>query len=131
MERGTDVYTGRPTLWTGKIGLMYPSDYAYATSGGSREGRDECLNKIVYNWDSSDNCALNNYLYDDNNYQWTLTPRVNENYYEIRITSNGNVRANYVYLTSQTVTPVLYLKSNLVISGGSGSLNDAYHLEIK
>src|SRR5699024_3350454 len=34
-ERGTTVYAGRPTDWIGKIGLMYPSDYGYATSGGS------------------------------------------------------------------------------------------------
>lgn len=108
-----------------------PSDYAYATSGGSKEGRSECLNKSVYNLENSDNCVLNNYLYDDTNYQWTLTPRVKENYYEIRITFNGNVRANYVYLAAQTVTPVLYLKANLVISGGSGTLENAYRLEIK
>ena len=30
-ERGTTVYSGRPTTWTGKIALMYPSDYGYAT----------------------------------------------------------------------------------------------------
>ncbi len=122
MERGTDVYTGRPTTWIGKIA---------PTSGGSKEGRSECLNKSVYNWENSDNCVLNNYLYDDTHYQWTLTPRVKENYYGIRITFNGNVRANYVYLAAQTVTPVLYLKSNLVISGGSGTLDNAYRLEIK
>ena len=29
-ERGTIVYSGRPTTWPGKIALMYPSDYGYA-----------------------------------------------------------------------------------------------------
>ena len=33
-ERGDEVITGRPTTWIGQIGLMYPSDYGYATSGG-------------------------------------------------------------------------------------------------
>ena len=28
-ERGTTVYSGRSTNWTGKVGLMYPSDYGY------------------------------------------------------------------------------------------------------
>ena len=28
-ERGTGVYSGRSTSWTGKVGLMYPSDYGY------------------------------------------------------------------------------------------------------
>ncbi len=29
-ERGTMVYSGNSTIWTGKIALMYPSDYGYA-----------------------------------------------------------------------------------------------------
>ena len=41
-ERGTTVYSERPTKWTGKIGLMYPSDYGYATSGGSTTNREAC-----------------------------------------------------------------------------------------
>ena len=44
-ERGTTVYSGRPTTWTGKVGLMYPSDYGYATSGGSTTNRAACLAK--------------------------------------------------------------------------------------
>ena len=31
-ERGTEVYTGRPTTWTGIVGLLYPSDYGYAST---------------------------------------------------------------------------------------------------
>lgn len=30
-ERGSTVYSGRQAKWTGKIGLMYPSDYGYAS----------------------------------------------------------------------------------------------------
>ena len=33
-ERGTTVYRGRSTNWIGKIGLMYPSDYAYTYANG-------------------------------------------------------------------------------------------------
>ena len=43
----------RTTTWSGKIGLMYPSDYGYATSGGSTSNRTSCLNKELYNWYSS------------------------------------------------------------------------------
>ena len=45
-ERGTTVFTGRTTEWTGKIGLMYLSDYGYATSGGDT-GRETCLSYIL------------------------------------------------------------------------------------
>ena len=52
-ERDTEVYSGRPTEWIGSIGLMYPSDYGYATSGGSTTNRESCLAKELYNWNSS------------------------------------------------------------------------------
>ena len=34
-ERGTKVYSGRPTSTTGYIGLMYPSDYGYSVLSSS------------------------------------------------------------------------------------------------
>ena len=43
----------RATTWTGKVGLMYPSDYGYATSGGSTTDRATCLNTVLYSWDGS------------------------------------------------------------------------------
>ena len=49
-ERGTTVYSGRRTNWTGKVGLMYPSDYGYATSGGSSTNRASCMAQAFYNW---------------------------------------------------------------------------------
>ena len=76
LERGTTVYTGRPIVWTGKISLMYPSDYGYATAGGSTTSRVTCLSTTIYNWgfyDFSD-CKGNDYLLDTNNDQWTLAP---------------------------------------------------------
>ena len=75
-ERGTTVYSGRSTSFIGKIGLMYPSDYGYATSGGSTTSREECLAKELYNWDSSSysDCKNNDWLYNNNSQQWAITP---------------------------------------------------------
>src|SRR5699024_7966684 len=75
-ERGTTVYSGRSTEWTGKIALMYPSDYGYATSGGTTTNRESCLAKELYNWSSSSysDCKNNDYLYNSRSIQWTLTP---------------------------------------------------------
>ena len=71
-ERGTTVYTGRPTEWTGKIGLMYISDYGYATSGGSTV-RDTCLSYNLGSWINYRDCYSNDWLYSGAS-QWTLTP---------------------------------------------------------
>ena len=35
--------TERTTSWTGQVGLMYPSDYGYATSGGVSTKRSDLL----------------------------------------------------------------------------------------
>ena len=32
---------------------MYPSDYGYATSGGTTKDRAACLAKEIYNWSAS------------------------------------------------------------------------------
>ena len=75
-ERGTTVYSGHETTWTGKVGLMYPSDYGYATAGGATTNRAACLAKELYNWDGSgvSDCKNNDYLYKSSYYQWTLAP---------------------------------------------------------
>ena len=52
-EREITVYSGRPTTWTGKIGLMYPSDYGYATSGGTTKNRATCMATILWDWNGS------------------------------------------------------------------------------
>ena len=75
-ERGTGVYSERSTSWTGKVGLIYPSDYGYATSGGATTNRASCLAKELYNWKDSSvsDCSNNDWMYNSSNSQWTITP---------------------------------------------------------
>ena len=127
-ERGTTVYSGRPTEWIGQIGLMYLSDYGYATSGGSSVNRASCLAKELYDWNSVSDCYNNDWLYDSSNYQWTLTPSSGD--------SNGvfTVRSYVFYSfatdTYNAVSPALYLSSNVRISGGDGSKTNPFTLSI-
>ena len=127
-ERGTTVYTGRPTEWTGQIGLMYPSDYGYATSGGSTTDRASCLAKELYNWDSVSDCYNNDWLYDSSNHQWTLTPTsdLSLNVFLLR-SALGYSSARNTYFA---VSPVLYLSFNVKISGGDGSKNSPFELSL-
>ena len=130
-ERGTRVYNGRPTEWTGKIGLMYPSDYGYATSGGSGTDRNTCLNTALFNWDSSSvsDCKNNDWLYDGSNNQWTITPHSSYSNFVFYVRTTRNVGSDRAD-RSNAVSPALYLISNVKISGGSGSSSDPYRLEI-
>ncbi len=128
-ERGTEVYSGRSTEWTGKIGLMYPSDYGYATSGGSTTNREACLNKELYNWSSSSECYNNDWLYNSSNYKWTLTPIASNSYYEFVVDSYG--RVYYTIANSiEGIFPALYLNSNVKISGGSGTESSPFTLSL-
>ena len=131
-ERGTTVYTGRPTTWTGKIGLMYPSDYGYATSGGTTKDRATCLAKELYNWDSSvfSDCTGNDYLFDANNWQWTLAPYSANASSVFLVNDGGLVLCNYAYDTN-AVRPALFLKSNIQVDKGTGAKSDPYQLKMQ
>ena len=128
-ERGTTVYSGHATEWIGQIGLMYPSDYGYATSGGSSVNRASCLAKELYNWDSSSysDCKNNDWLLSKN-IQWTLTPRSASSSAVFLVGSSvysaGTVSTGYAF------SPALYLTSNVRISGGDGSENSPFELSL-
>ena len=127
-ERGTAVSTGRPTTWIGQIGLMYPSDYGYATDGGSI-GRDACLSYNLASWNSYNDCYNNDWLYKSRTYQWTLTPSSNHAYTVLYAYSG--VFLNIANLnSSNAVFPVLYLSSNVRISRGDGSHDNPYTLSL-
>ena len=128
-ERGTTVYTGRPTTWTGKVGLMYPSDYGYATSGGTTKDRAACLAKELWNWDSSDfsDCYGNDYLYNSSFFQWTLAPNSANAFYVFLVNSVGGVGYSGAYNTD-AVCPALFLKSDIKVKSGTGESSDPYQL---
>ena len=131
-ERGTTVYTGHATTWTGKIGLMYPSDYGYATSGGTTKDRAACLAKELYSWysdyDFSD-CKSNDYLYDTYDDQWALAPYSANAEIVFRVIADGRVATHAAYYAT-VVRPALFLKSSILVDKGTGSESDPYQLKI-
>jgi hypothetical protein len=124
IERGTTVYSGRPTTWSGKVGLMYPSDYGFATSGGDTADRAACLATNLGSWNSTDpdvnDCKNNDYLYLKST-EWTLTPYSDDSYRVFVAYSNGWVFYYGVAAYSFAVRPAAYLKSNIEILSGDGT----------
>ena len=132
-ERGTSVYTGHATTWIGKIGLMYPSDYGYATSGGTTNDRAACLAKELFNWSSIDfeDCKGNDYLFGTNQDQWTLTPDLADDCEVVDVdASNSRVYCEKAGFYS-AVRPVLFLKSNTMVKSGTGAKSDPYTLKLQ
>ena len=128
-ERGTSVYSGRSTSWTGKVGLMYLSDYGYATSGGATTNRASCLAKELTKWDDSSvsDCKDNDWMYNSSKSQWTITPKFNTNgvFY---VDNTGYVNSNIVY-GDCGVRPVVHLNSAIKVITGSGTKESPYILK--
>ncbi len=121
-ERGIDVYAGRPTTWTGEIGLMYPSDYGYAVG---ENVRSKCLS-LSMNGYSGNQCYNNDWLYSAST-QWTLSPVLDSPSYTFLIRSDGLLSGDQSK-SSYSVKPVVFLNQNLYRIGGNGSSTNPYKL---
>ncbi len=130
-ERGTTVYNGRQTTWTGKIGLIYLSDYGYATSGGTKTNRTNCLSQYLFNWNNTEieDCKNNDYLHDAENTYWTITPLAGSSNDALMVYSSGLGGITYTY-GAWNIKPSVYLKSNISTKYGNGSENNPYQLNL-
>lgn len=124
-ERGKKVYStktlARPDTWTGKIGLIYPSDYAFAS------GDSKCT--LL----SSVNCTNQNWLFKNSNY-WTITHKSDSatNVWNVpSSTSKGLLNA--AASTPYDVYPSLYLKADTKIlrSEGNGTKEKPYKIYLE
>ena len=125
-ERGTTVYTGRPTTWQGKIALPYPSDYGYAADFS------KCNASFAGYYDNSV-CTSNNWMkaiLGTSRWGWLLTTNSRDLSYACFVSSNGIVDNNYYAYHAIGVAPVLSLKSELIIKTGTGSSSDPYQLSV-
>ena len=123
-ERGTNHISNpsdgisRSNIWEGKVALMYPSDYGYASTDSL------CRNNMSSQTNNAYNCQNNNWLFNGT-YQWILSARNNSETYLFNFTNKGwmaNVKAS----SSSSVRPTLYLKSDIVIVGGTGEKTKPY-----
>ena len=126
-ERGTTVYTGRPTTWIGKIALPYPSDYGYAADF------DRC-NQPLINYEKN-SCLSNNWMQmivtsGTIKEGWLLTPHSGDSSDAWVVHSSGNVSSSSTACGASGVAPVLYLNSELDIKAGTGSSLDPYQLSV-
>ena len=117
-ERGTTVYSGRPTSTTGYIGLMYPSDYGYSVLSSS------CTRTTNLGSYDSAKCAGQSWLYGKG-YERTLTPSSLNGDFVFDLGGNGYLgsnHSNYGYGSR----PVLYLYASVYKIDGVGSLENPY-----
>ena len=106
-----------------KIAIMYASDYGYAAS-------KECTSNL-YDYDGSASCKTTNNWLDKSAGTWLLPQHSVGSSNAFYVNSSGYVfSSNGVSDGECAVRPVLYLSSNVKISGGEGTSQKPYQLSI-
>ena len=117
-------YGSNPNNWVGKLGLMYLSDYGYASSN--------CENKKIYDDKSSSNdiraCNGTNWLYNIKANEWILPQGNSYNSSAFDVFPGGFASFDHVNANQFAVRPVLYLISSVQITGGNGTSSSPYTL---
>ena len=121
-ERGSTVYGSNSTTTTGYIGLMYPSDYGYSVLASS------CARTTNLSSYSSSSCGGESWLLK-NGHEWTMTHRTSTSYSVFYVRSNAELNFNFPN-NGLAVRPTAYLKSNVYVVSGTGSITDPYVIGI-
>ena len=132
-----NLSSGNPEYVYAKVGLMYPSDYGYATVGGSTTNKSSCRTLALNSWDRSSysDCKNNDWVYKSqsiswgsNKDEWFISP-----YFSI--SAAYLCKFGYVYVDHDVsnspfaVRPTFYLDSSVLkIVGGTGTSTDPYHI---
>ena len=117
----------RTTSWTGYVALPYVTDWAYASS------EVVCATNMHDGYDAENNsygnmtCKKNNWMHSNSLMWWTLSPCAD---------SGGAYFVWFVYgggffsgvASALSVSPTIYLKSDINIVGGTGTSTDPYIL---
>ena len=134
---GINYYRGtNPNSWVGKVALMYASDYGYASVN--------CETKKLYNKNASNDdirvCNDTNWLYNKNTNpltswrEWLLPQNSSYEGHVYMLHDLGMIdnytgsNTNSTAILNLIVRPVLYLKSNVKITGGDGTSSNPYTL---
>ncbi|MBQ6220200.1 MAG: InlB B-repeat-containing protein [Methanosphaera sp.] len=127
---GIDDEVTRQSTWTGKVGLLYPSDYIYA-AGDYKSG------STIYTPRSSCMSSYSSYGTCMNYADWLsygsnsrlITPTYNSS---LDYTVVG-IQASFSYMPSSVSTmikPTLYLSTKTIVTGGDGSFIAPYTISL-
>ena len=121
-ERNTSVHSGNSQIWNGKVALMYPSDYLYASS--------TCYNNgVLGNGYSDSTCTSTNWLYSGLRY-WSVTPVSVDKLGALYVNNAGNLMNGLVIKSSTAgLCPSIYLSPNIKYVSGDGTSDNPFVIE--
>jgi len=121
-----NIWYGNQASWTGKIGLLYPSDYGYSANPSYWNSN---ISTYYQNNITGGSWILNN----DANYSWFMSLASSYSQSSMRLSLVGGVYFNIVYQCydedncgAGALRPVLHIKSDTLILSGEGSITDPF-----
>ena len=128
-ERETKVYSGHATTSSDYIGLIYPSDYGYASTDESC--RQNLRSGLTYEnnaYGGSPTCKNNNWL-NKSKWYWTISPYSSRSEGIFTVPADGRLSYDLSF-SRANVLPSLYLKQDVKVVGGLGTKDNMFKLEI-
>ena len=118
-----------PSSIYAQVGLIYASDYGYATTGGTTTDKSACesipLHDLNYTLIKHKDCTDNNWLFS-NVPRWLITP-LTDGFSSLYLESSGLYSNNVA--ESYYAYPTFYLDAEAIkIVGGTGTSTDPYHI---
>ncbi len=107
---------------TSKVGLMYVTEYGYASAPSNWSTQ-------LFYYNTKENRS-ENWLYNGVN-EWTLSRQADATYYALTVGSSGYVSCVSVNYYSYGVRPVLVLKSEATIKSGDGSKESPWRINLQ
>ena len=118
-----EMTTNASMTYSAKIGLMYASDYGFATS--PKYWSLPASENVNYN-DISQG-KNENWLYNGGSYEWIITPYIGRMDSAFDLGEYGNVSARSAVLTG-IIRPAFFLDSSVKYSSGSGTSSSPYRI---
>ena len=124
-ERGSNIHTNNKEIWYGSVGMLYPSDYMYASSScyndDTKKGNKET---DITNSYSNEICKNSNWLYGKD--YWTISPSADDTTTGVIVSSNGSILSALVNQVNSPVRPAAYLRYETAYVSGDGSKKNPF-----
>ena len=124
----SNIWSGNASIWNGKIALLYPSDWGYATESSA-------WNKstlYMANYSQIDDIKTKNWILKSNSttgYYWLISPVYNSSHGVALWGHYGTIGGDRVITNhNRAVRPTLYLKQNAIIYSGDGTSIHPYKI---
>lgn len=126
-ETSSSAYLGAQNLpWSGKIGLVASYEYLYAAG-------DDCRDIAGTSDFQTENCSANDWLWstltNEKNYNgWLVNPRFGNTSDALLVNYRSGAVGDVAVSNARSASPVVYLQSDVTITGGNGISGDEYTL---